>query len=53
MLAGPCVRYQREDGFFATFTLLGQVLGSPADKGDLNVSEKSPYEARLKVGLEF
>jgi hypothetical protein len=53
VLAGPCVRYQREDGFFATFTLLGQVLGSPADKGDLNVSEKSPYEARLKVGLEF
>jgi hypothetical protein len=53
VLAGPCVRYQRENGFFATLTVLGQVLGSPADKGDLNVSEKSPYEARLRCGIEF
>lgn len=53
VLAGPCLRYQRENGFFATFTVLGQVMGSPADKGDLNVSEKSPYEARLRCGIEF
>jgi hypothetical protein len=53
VLAGPCVRYQQENGLFATFTVLGQIVGSPADKGGLNVSEKSPYEARLKVGFEF
>jgi len=53
VLAGPCVRYQRENGFFATFTLLAQVAGAPSDKGNLNVSEKSPYEARLRCGIEF
>ncbi len=53
ILAGPCVRYQRENGFFATLTVLSQVMGSPAEKGKLNVSEKSPYEARLRCGIEF
>ena len=53
VLAGPCLRYQRETGLFATLTVLAQVAGSPADKGSLNVSEKSPYEARLRVGYEF
>lgn len=53
VLAGPCLRYQREAGVFATLTVLAQVAGSPADKGSLNVSEKSPYEARLRVGYEF
>lgn len=53
VLAGPCVRHQRENGFFVTLTALAQVIGSPADKGDINVSEKSPWEARLKAGIEF
>lgn len=53
ILAGPCVRHQRENGFFASLTALAQVVGTPADKGDLNVSEKSPWEARLKLGWEF
>lgn len=53
VFAGPCLRYQREAGLFATLTVLAQVAGSPADKGSLNVSEKSPYEARLRVGYEF
>jgi hypothetical protein len=53
VLAGPTVRYHRDNGFFATLTVLAQVMGSPADKGNLNVSEKSPYEARLRVGYEF
>lgn len=53
VLAGPCLRYQRENGFFASLTILAQVYGSPADKGNLNVSEKSPYEARLRCGIEF
>jgi hypothetical protein len=53
VLVGPCVRHQRENGFFATLTVLAQVAGSPADKGSLNVSEKSPYEIRLRCGIEF
>jgi hypothetical protein len=52
LLAGPCVRYQR-DGFFVTFTALAQVTATPATKGDLNVTKKSPYETRLLVGYEF
>lgn len=53
VLAGPCFRHQRESGFFLSVTTLAQVVGSPADKGDLNVSEKSPWEVRLKAGVEF
>jgi len=52
VLAGPCVRYQNS-GFFVTFTALAQVTATPANKGDLNVTKKSPYEARLRVGYEF
>jgi len=52
LLAGPCVRYQNS-GFFVTFTALAQVTATPANKGDLNVTKKSPYEARLRVGYEF
>jgi hypothetical protein len=52
VLAGPCVRYQR-DGFFVTFAALAQVTATPANKGDLNVTKKSPYETRLLVGYEF
>ncbi|MEY3949893.1 MAG: hypothetical protein RJB43_1248, partial [Verrucomicrobiota bacterium] len=26
---------------------------TPANKGDLNVTKKSPYETRLRVGYEF
>ena len=50
---GPCVRYQNESGFFTAVTALAQVYGSPADKGDINVSEKSPYEVRIKAGINF
>ncbi len=49
---GPCLNY-RKDGFSATFTCLAQLTGAPANKGSLNVSEYSPYEARLKVSWEF
>lgn len=52
VLAGPCVRYQR-DGFFAKLTALAQVTATPANKGDLNVTKKSPYETRLLVGYDF
>ena len=52
VLAGPCVRYQ-SGGFFTTFTVLAQVTATPANKGDLNVTKKSPYETRLRVGYEF
>ena len=50
---GPCVRYQKENGFYTTVTAMAQIYGSPADKGNLNVSEKSPYEFRLKAGMTF
>lgn len=49
---GPCVNYRRND-FSVSFTLLAQLTGAPANKGNLNVSEYSPYEARLKVSWEF
>lgn len=50
---GPCARYQSEGSFFVTATVLAQVAGAPSDKGDLNVTDKSPWEARLKVGFAF
>jgi len=53
IFVGPCVRYQNESGFFTAVTALAQVYGSPADKGDINVSEKSPYEVRIKAGINF
>lgn len=53
LLAGPCFRHQRESGLFISMTALAQVVGTPADKGDLNVSDKSPWEVRLKAGVEF
>jgi hypothetical protein len=34
-------------------TALAQVVGTYPDKGDLNVSDKSPWEIRLKAGIEF
>lgn len=53
VLAGPCFRHQRENGLFLSMTALAQVVGTYADKGDLNVSDKSPWEIRLKAGVEF
>lgn len=53
VLAGPCFRHQRDGGLFISMTAMAQVVGTPADKGDLNVSDKSPWEVRLKAGLEF
>lgn len=49
---GPCVNY-RKDKFSFSFTFLAQLTGAPANKGSLNVSEYSPYEARLKFSYEF
>ncbi len=50
---GPCARYQSEGSFFMTATALAQVAGSPTDKGELNVGDKSPWEIRLKAGFDF
>lgn len=50
---GPCARYQSEGSFFAMATVLAQVAGAPTDKGELNVTDKSPWEARLKAGFAF
>lgn len=52
VLAGPCLNY-RQDGLSTTLTVLAQLTGAPAGKGDLNVAEYSPYEARLAVSYEF
>lgn len=52
ILAGPCINYRQED-FSLALTVLAQVTGAPANKGDLNVEEFSPYEARLVVAYEF
>lgn len=53
LLAGPCARYQSQGSFFVTATLMAQVAGSPSDRGDLNVTDKSPWELRLKAGFAF
>lgn len=52
LFVGPSVNY-RKDKLSCTFTLLRQVVGSRADRGNLNVSEFSPTEARLKFSYEF
>jgi hypothetical protein len=49
---GPVVNYRRGD-FSVAFTVLAQLTGAPANKGSLNVSEYSPYEARLALSWEF
>jgi hypothetical protein len=49
---GPCLNY-RKDRFSVAFSCLAQLTGAPANKGSLNVSEYSPYEARLKFSWEF
>lgn len=49
---GPVVNY-RKDALSASLTFLAQVVGSPQDKGSLNVSEYSPYQARLRISYEF
>ncbi len=53
LLAGPCARYQSQGSFFVTATLLAQLAVSPDDRGDLNVTDKSPWELRLKAGFAF
>jgi hypothetical protein len=49
---GPCLNY-RKDNLSVALTVLAQLTGAPANKGSLNVSDYSPYEARLKVSWEF
>lgn len=53
LLAGPCARYQSDGSFFLTATILAQLAGSPNDRGELNVTDKSPWELRLKAGFAF
>jgi hypothetical protein len=49
---GPCVNYRKGE-LSVALTVLAQLTGAPANKGSMNVSEYSPYEARLKVSWEF
>ena len=49
---GPCVNY-REGELSVALTVLAQLTGAPANKGSMNVSEYSPYEARLVFSWEF
>lgn len=53
VFAGPCARYQSEGSFFVTAALVAQLAGSPADKGELNTRDKSPWELRVKTGFAF
>lgn len=53
VFAGPCARYQSEGSFFVTAALVAQLVGTPESKGDLNVTDKSPWELRLKAGFAF
>lgn len=52
LFLGPVVNY-RKGALSASLTFLAQVVGSPQDKGSLNVSEYSPYQARLRLSYEF
>ena len=49
---GPCVNY-RQGELSVALTVLAQLTGAPANKGSMNVSEYSPYEARLVFAWEF
>lgn len=51
---GPTVHYT-SDHFFATLTVLPQVIGWPDARGvaGLHLDEKEKLEVRLKVGTEF
>jgi len=52
--AGPTVHYNG-DRFYATLTVLPQVIGWPDARGvaGLHLDEKEKLEVRLKVGTEF
>jgi hypothetical protein len=52
LFLGPTLNFRRGD-FAVTLAGLAQVVGSPKEKGDLNVSEHSPYQVRLLMSLEF
>jgi hypothetical protein len=52
LFVGPTLNFRRGD-LSVTLAGLAQVVGSPQDKGDLNVSEHSPYQVRLLVAYEF
>ena len=52
LFVGPTLNFRRGD-LSVTLAGLAQVVGSPQDKGDLNVSEQSPYQVRLLVAYEF
>lgn len=52
LFIGPVLNY-RKGPLSASLTFLAQAVGSPQDKGSLNVSEYSPYQARLRFSYEF
>ena len=52
LFLGPVINY-RKGPLSASLTFLAQVVGSPQNKGSLNVVEYSPYQARLRVSYEF
>ncbi len=49
---GPTVSYQGEQ-FFANLGAQWQVSGDPRNKGVLNATEFSPFQVRLKFGVQF
>lgn len=48
---GPNIHYGTAK-WWATFTILPQISGSPSD-GGINTTENAVYEARLIVGINF
>lgn len=52
LFIGPTLTYNQKDISFS-LGVLAQVVGNPREKGDLNVSNASPVEIRVKLGFEF
>jgi len=52
LFIGPTLTYNKKDISFS-LGVLAQVVGNPREKGDLNVSNASPVEIRVKLGFEF
>jgi hypothetical protein len=52
LFIGPTLTYNKKDISFS-LGLLAQVVGNPREKGDLNVSNASPVEMRVKLGFAF
>jgi hypothetical protein len=52
LFIGPTLTYNKKDISFS-LGVLAQVVGNPREKGNLNVSNASPVEIRVKLGFEF